>query len=265
MKKIFLLIILTLCAKPAPANIALYPHSLEFDVSSKKRVQNVRVINNSDGQKTYRVSFVNLAQTNTGAYRELTPEDSVNTAEQYLFFSPRQFTLKPGQVQTLNIMRRPAADMADGEYVSHLKIAEVHIPNPREKAASEEGGGDKTLTIKLKALYAVTIPVIIHKGALESKVEISEIFLRQQDGRPALEAVLRSEGTQSARGDIIVLDSKKKVIGRSNNVRIFPYIKERRILIYLSKTEQELKGKTISVTFKDKEPGKNVPEKKISF
>ena len=257
--------IFVLCAKFAPANIALYPHSLEFEASSKKRVQNVRVINNSGEQKTYRVSFVNLAQTNTGAYRELTPEDSVNTADMYLFFSPRQFTLKPAEVQTLNIMRRPAADMADGEYVSHLKISEVDIPDPREKAAREDDDGAKTLTIKLKALYAVTIPVIIHKGALESKVEISEVSLRRQDGKPVLEVILRHEGTKSARGDIIVLDGRKKVIGQSNNVRIFPYVRERRVLIPLSKNESELKNETLSVTFKDKESKKNAPEKKISF
>ncbi|MDR1684363.1 MAG: hypothetical protein LBR90_02740 [Elusimicrobiota bacterium] len=260
------------CAKAAFASISLYPYSLEFDADSRRRVQNVRVINNSQEVKTYRVSFVNYVQTPEGSYREHNPEAdaAVATAQEYLYFSPRQFTLKPGAVQTLNIMRRPAADMKDGEYVSHLKISEVDVPLTREEAAQKSaaarGEGEQTLSIQLKALYAVTIPVSVYKGKLESAAQITKAqVITRQDGKTVLQLAIAASGSKSARGDISVSGSKSKAVGQLNNVRVYPYNNERSASVPLTQTEEELKGQTLTITFKDKQTGKNVAERKLSL
>ncbi|WP_148204453.1 molecular chaperone [Elusimicrobium minutum] len=266
MKRILLSTIFLFAVNCAVASISIHPYSLEFEMSSKKRMHSVRIINNSQEEKTYRVSFVNYVQREDGSYREPMPQEVLNTADAYLYFSPRQFTLKPGKMQTVNVIRRPTAELPDGEYVSHLKVAEVDIPVSREQAAEKQQKNEPgALQFQLKALYAVTIPVTLQKGNLESKFEISNAQLSVRDAVTVMEVVLQATGTKSARGDISIRDSKKKVIGQLNNVRIFPYNKERRLAIPLSKTEQELVGETLTVILKNKETGKNVSEKKISI
>ena len=110
--------VLLLCtaAGTANANISVFPYSIDFDAASSKRVQSVRIINTSSETQTYRVSFVNFIQDENGALKETTDKNGFY-ADKYLSWSPRQFTLKPNEVQTINIARKSLAQAPDGELV----------------------------------------------------------------------------------------------------------------------------------------------------
>lgn len=204
-------------AGTADANISVFPYSIDFDAASNKRVQSVRIINTSSETQTYRVSFVNFEQDENGALKETKDRNGGLYADKYLSWSPRQFTLKPNEVQTINIARKSLAQAPDGEFVSHLKISEVMLGAPKPKAKS--GTKSSTLSMQLKALFAITLPVTITKGDnLYSKTELSSYKLLP-DGK--LQLVFKRLGNKSSRFNISVADGKDKDIGRMNGVKIY--------------------------------------------
>lgn len=214
MFKKFLLALLFI-AKTASANISIYPYSVDFEAQSNKRVKSVRIINTSDKTQTYRVSMVNFIQDKNGKLTE-TKDKEGDFAEKYINWSPRQFTLKPNEMQTVNVARKSMAQAQDGEFVSHLKVAEVKLgaPKPQKKEKTAEG-----MTMSITALFAVTIPVTIVKGDnLVSKTAIGSYKLVDKN---TLGVELKRQGNKSSRVNIAVLNTEGKEIGRLNSVKVY--------------------------------------------
>ncbi len=213
-KKLLILSSILFYAMAAQANISIYPYSVDFEAKSRKRVQTVRVINTSDKPQVYRVSLVNFDQDKTGKLTEV-ETDNGPYARKYLVFSPRQFRLKPREVQTINISRRGLNELKDGEYVSHLKIQEVNLGEPTKK----ESGDEETVSISLTPLFAVTIPVTIEKG--DNLVSKTEIVSYKKLNDNTLSVTLKRLGNKSSRVNLVVLDANDKEIGRLDSVKIY--------------------------------------------
>lgn len=83
----------------------------------------VRVSNNGGARPvTYRVDLVDLRKDAKGQMVEGTVDRS---AVAFLRFSPRQFTLAPGETQAIRLSLRKPADLAPGEYRSYLRVTEL--------------------------------------------------------------------------------------------------------------------------------------------
>ena len=215
-KKIFLpLIICLLTAQNTLANISIFPYNVDFQDTSKKRVQSVRVINTSDKTQTYRVSVINFTQDENGKLTEVNEHDY--SAKKHLTWSPRQFTLKPHEVQTINLARKSLSNLKDGEYISHFKVAEVDVKRPDEVKAKNEN--PDTLSMNLRALFAVTIPVTIEKG--KTGVRKTSVISYNNVNGEKLNVTLKREGNISSYVNIVILDNKGKELGRVNSVRIY--------------------------------------------
>lgn len=212
-KKILLMLILM--AQSAWANISIFPYSVDFEAKSNKRVTSVRVINTSDKTQTYRVSMVNFSQDKNGKLTEIKQDDGT-FADKYINWSPRQFSLKPNEMQTVNIARKSMAQAKDGEFVSHLKIAEVNLGRPKPKTNAKE---TNTLSMQINALFAVTIPVTIVKGEnLVSKTKIENYKLLAGN---RLQLELKRLGNKSSRVNVVAVNSVGKEVGRLNGVKIY--------------------------------------------
>ena len=213
LKKLLIISSVIFYATVAWANISIYPYSVDFEAKSRQRVQSVRIINNSTKSQVYRVSLVNYVQGKDGKLTEVNT-DNGPYARKYLVFSPRQFRLKPHEVQTVNVSRRGLNDLKDGEYVSHLKVQEVNLGEPTKKE-----GEEKTVSISLTPLFAVTIPVTIEKGDnLVSKTEV--VSYNKVDERH-IQVTLRRLGNKSSRVNVVILDAQDKEIGRIDSVEIY--------------------------------------------
>lgn len=227
MKKQFLICLLIMSLYPClvEANLAVSSFYVWFDAHSPKRAEVVRVTNNSNTQKSYRIKLVNFKQNADGSYSDIEKTLSGNPfAEPYISFSPHETTLAPGQTQTVRLVRKPMAAAAEGEYVSHLLIRELP-----EKTASKQQVGGGELKIDIKALYGVTIPVIIDKGNLNSSAAISSVSA----GNNFVSVTVKRNGNRSFWGNLIVKNGTKE-IGRINGFKIFMTTPERRIKIPLS-------------------------------
>jgi P pilus assembly chaperone PapD len=207
-----------LYAGAAFANITIYPQSIDLNADGKNRVQSVRITNTTQEKQTYSVTVFDFRQMQDGQIQELKENDkSSNSASQYVSVSPRQFSLDPKQTQTINVIRKPSAELSDGEYVSRLKIAEIDTKPKMTKSEATEGN---TLGIDLRALYAVTIPVTITKGPLSAEAEISEA--KKKDADTVTVTLSRAAGESSIFGNIVINDSGGRKIGEMNSLRIYP-------------------------------------------
>ena len=214
--KIYLTILaMLMISESALANISIFPYSVDFSDKSRKHVQSIRVINSSTQTQTYRVSVVNFDQDENGRLKEV--DENATSAKKYVTYSPRQFTLKPNDVQTINIARKSLSSASDGEYVSHLKISEVNIGMP--KSDKNKDANSNTLSMELKALFAVTIPVTIEKGeAGISKTSL--VNFKNVDGKK-VNFTFKREGTKSSRFNAVILGEKGEEFGRVNGIKIY--------------------------------------------
>ena len=216
LKNLFLpLIICLLAAQNTLANISIFPYNVDFQENSKKRVQSIRVINTSDKPQTYRVSVINFTQDENGKLTEVA--DHNYSAKKHLAWSPRQFTLKPNEVQTINLARKSLSDLKDGEYISHFKVSEVEVKRPDEVKNKQEN--PDTVSMNLRALFAVTIPVTIEKGKTGIR-KTSVVSYNNVDGNK-VNISLKREGNISSHVNVVILDDKGKELGRINSVRIY--------------------------------------------
>lgn len=216
LKKIYLAVLTTLLvAETAMANISIFPYSVDFSDKSRKRVQSIRVINSSNNVQTYRVSVVNFDQDEFGRLKEVEVNDQ--SAKEYLSWSPRQFTLKPNDVQTINVARKALSNAKDGEYVSHLKISEVDIGAP--KVRPNNAANSDTLSMELRALFAVTIPVTIEKGS--SGTNQTSLIAHKNINGEKVNFTFKREGTKSSRFNAVILDEKGVELGRVNGIKIY--------------------------------------------
>lgn len=230
MKKRILKYLMIFCIYPfgVEANLAISSFYVQFDANSPKRTETVRVTNNSNAQKSYRIKLVNFKQNADGSYSEIeSPLPKNPFAAPYISFSPHETSLAPGQTQTVRLVRKPMAAAADGEYVSHLLIRE--LPDKVSKETQVDNG---ELNIDIKALYGVTIPVIIDKGSLHSLGAIKEVSVDKSSAKPSVSVVVTRTGNRSFWGNLIVKKGKKK-IGRVNGFKIFMTTPERSIKIPL--------------------------------
>lgn len=210
----YLTLVMMLMANVANANIAIYPFSVDFKDNSRKRVQSIRIINSSNETQTYRVSMVDFTQDENGKLTEIT--SSASSAKPYVSWSPRQFTLKPKDVQTVNVARRSLAKAKDGEYVSHLKISEVNLGAPKLKQEKENSDA---ISMKIDVLFAVTIPVTVEKG--NDLVAKTSLVSWKKVGNDKLNITLKREGNKSSRLNAYVLDEKNQELGKVKGIKIY--------------------------------------------
>jgi hypothetical protein len=193
-----------LSPSPALADIMLYPTRVV--VEGGKRSAQVEIINRGQEAETYRIGIVNRRMTELG---EIVPADTALPDEQFademVRYTPRQVTLQPGASQTIRISVRKPADLAPGEYRSHLqfdRIADSAGLADLEAAASETSNG---VSIVLKTLIGASIPVIVRHGQTSANVALDS--LEVQPGRdgiaPELSFTFRRDGNRSVYGDVV--------------------------------------------------------------
>ncbi|MBE6450401.1 MAG: molecular chaperone [Alphaproteobacteria bacterium] len=254
LKKICLYTLLAcLAVSKAYAGFTIFPMAVDFEENSRKRSQTLNIMNSSNELQTYRVNLVQYKQNEQGKFEEV--ETMENSAKDFLVFSPKQFTLKPGKTQAIRVARKGLGNMADGESVTHLVVREVEMP--RVKKATEEGEED-TLSVSVKVLQAIGIPVTILKGKdLYAKTEVESAKVK--DGK--VEVVLNRLGNISSRVKLIVKDEKGEEIGRTDNVRIYLPNTKRTVSVSLKK---DVKTKPTTLVLEDGLTGKEILQANIS-
>ncbi|MEO7496636.1 MAG: fimbria/pilus periplasmic chaperone [Massilia sp.] len=191
-----------LAAGPASAELMLHPTRLVFE--KNQRAAQVELINNGSERTTYRISLVNRRMTESG---EFVAADTAAAGELFaapmLNYAPRQITLEPGGAQTVRVMLRKPADLAEGEYRSHLQFDMVPEAAGGASIEQQQPGAPGSIGINLKALVGAAMPVIVRHGEGGASVVLSALALAA-DGAPLLSLCFERSGAHSVYGDISV-------------------------------------------------------------
>ena len=229
----------------AAGGVAVFPNRIE--IKDGKNNSEIRLINKGQEDVTYRVSLQNLRMDENGIYKEITESEKEpleRFATTFIRYSPKRITVKANQVQTVRIMV-DTKSLDDGEYRSHILFREespssLGVENNIENIKDK----NKKISVVLKPLFGVSVPIIIQKGVLEAKVQFSDIL--QKDEQIAFS--LNRQGDKSEYGDVkayVKISGKEIKVGELNGASLlYPYPK-RNFVLNLESTA-DIAGKKIS-------------------
>ncbi|WP_224750145.1 molecular chaperone [Halomonas sp. ML-15] len=265
-------LLLILPASQAMAQLMLYPTRIVLE--GNQRSAELELINNGTQSATYRIALVNRRMSETGAFTETdTPLPGERFADELLRYSPRQVTLEPGVGQAIRIMVQKPADLAVGEYRSHLLFTQQPDSQGSRSIESRGAGAAEGIGIQLTALVGASIPVIVRHGSTDASVSLTGLALqRASSGAPLLGLQMQRSGTQSVYGDLTVSftprSGDEQVIGRANGVAVYtPNPLRRASIVLRPPSGLPLSNGTLRVTYREqaKDGGRLLAEAQLSL
>lgn len=240
---IFLMAILSL-SSVVEANVTVNPTRLILE--DGQRSATIRLINPDDQTAAYRISLIKLEMKETGDIEELEAADSREKrldsyfAQDLLRYSPRQVLLPPGQAQIVRVQMMIPPGLEAGEYRAHMLFQE--IPSDETDQGSEMNA-ETGINIALRAVYGVSIPIIVRQGETWVELEITDLLLgdNTETGLPELSLTINRKGNQSEYGDIEVSfisnNGEKRLLAAVRGTAIYTDIEKREYKISLRNTE----------------------------
>ena len=193
---------------PARAELMLHPTRIVFDKST--RAAQIELINTGSKPASYRISLVNRRMTEGGQFEAAeSAQNGERFADEMLRYSPRQVTLQPGTAQTVRVMLRKPAELAEGEYRSHLQFDK--LPEVQGSASIERQGAPATqIGVVLNALVGASVPVIVRHGSPSASVTLANLALQRDAAKlPQLALEFGRDGGSSVYGDVNVTFTRK--------------------------------------------------------
>lgn len=187
--------------KQALGGLLVAPTRVVFE--GRQRTEQLTLINTGAEPATYRISLTRLRMTETGEFREVQEPDSAEQfADTLVRYSPRRVELPPGVPQTVRLQLRLPADLPAGEYRSHMRFSAVPGSAPEESASAAPA---TDVRMSLRAVYGVSIPIIVRRGTLVAGLSFSDLRVEQVAGaapRARLAMTLNRSGDGSVYGAI---------------------------------------------------------------
>lgn len=241
---------------PAFADLMLHPTRIVFDKNT--RAAQVQLINNGSKPASYRISLVNRRMLESGQIEPAaTAMEGERFADGMLHYSPRQVTLPPGTAQTVRIMLRKPAELAEGEYRSHLlfdKLPDVEGSASIENRSVENG----QVGVVIQTLVGAAMPVIVRHGNLSANVSLDGLAIQKDaSGSPKLALRLQREGSSSVYGDLNVTftprGGKPQQLAQIGGIAVLTPNRVRRVTLPLQvPAGVTLSGGAIEVSYRDR-------------
>ena len=199
--------------------------------------------NPSTGSRTYRLSWEDKLADGNGGYSMITEGEEWPSAKEMVRLSPRQITVGPNENQTVRFSWRPPADLAAGEYRSHL-LLQV-IPDISEPTATLDGAGsEEGVGIQVFMQMSFSIPVVVRHDTDAPQVSISGVKAVPGKSKEhmGLDVSFDRVGEASSFGKVVVelqrdANSPVEQIGEYKELSIFQEVKKRTVTIPLRDAE----------------------------
>jgi hypothetical protein len=254
----------------AAAQLMVYPTRLVLE--SNQRSGQLEIVNNSSRTVTYRITLVNRRMDENGRFMAAESAAAGELfADGMLSYSPRRVTLAAGAGQVIRLMTRKPADLAAGEYRSHLLFSEQAEPTGQNSAQPPaEGAAD--IGVSLTALVGISIPVIMRVGETAATVTLGNLALSSAaaDQQASLAVDVQRSGTQSCYGDLSAsftpAGGVALVIGRVNGVAVYTPNALRHVTIPLSlPAGTALANGTVTVSYRERPEHRGAPAVEASL
>lgn len=184
----------------AIAGLMLNPTRVVF--TNNQRAAQVELINSDSTPATYRITLVNRRMSESGEFTSAgTAGPDERFADPMLSFSPRQVTLQPGSAQVVRVMLRKPADLAAGEYRSHLHFEKL-ADSTSATSVEQQGAAPQQIGVVLNSLVGASIPVIVRHQTTGARVSLGALALQAGGQGKQLVFQIARSGDSSVYGDI---------------------------------------------------------------
>ena len=211
----------------AGAQVSVSPTRVIFE--GRTRTASVTLINRGDKASTFRISFEHKRMTEDGRFEDIkNPQPGEIFSDQMIRFSPRQVILPPGKAQVVRLLLRKPPNLADGEYRSHMLFRE--IPEQESTSIESQTSNKKQLTISIKPVLGISIPVIVRQGSTSAEVSLVKTILANlstDKTQGILDLTMKRTGNQSVYGDIVATyyknnsDKNGIVVAQANGIAVY--------------------------------------------
>lgn len=244
--------------------LLLTPKRVVFE--GNKTSESINIANSGSDTARYVISLMHFRMKEDGSFEEISQTDAGQfSAVPYLRFFPKTVVLGPNEAQVIRVQYIKTAQMASGEYRSHLYIRAVPKPTPLGEQGLEQPA---TIAVTLVPIFGMSIPVIIRVGETNSSTTITGLSLKTSEtDPPVLSMTLNRSGNMSVYGDVSVkyvsMNGQSKLVGAIKGLAVYTPNTKRLVQLVLDKTFVPLDCHTgkLMVEFI---PQVNIHDKKIS-
>ena len=205
----------------AQGDLMVMPKRLVFDGS--QRSQEINLANTGKDTAIYAISFINYRMTEDGKFEQIeTPDEGQRFATDFLRYFPRRVTLAPNEAQTIRVQLTRTGNLEEGEYRSHVYFRAVDNQVALGEAEQMNSGG---ISINIKTIFGISIPVIIRHGKSTTEVSLSDVELNFEEENPRLSLVINRTGNMSVYGNLkvehISSTGKTTVVGLVKGISVY--------------------------------------------
>ena len=229
----------------AQGDLLVTPSRIVFEGNKQK--EQLNLLNMGQDTATYSISFVQRSMKEDGSFVTIEKPDSGQMfADPYLRIFPRQVTLAPREPQIILVQYRRKADMAAGEYRSHLYFRSEQNYKPLGMGKSDKD--TKLLNVQLVPIFGVSIPIIIRTGEVSVSATLSNLELLPLQGTTQnMKLTINRKGNISTYGDITVqyipVQGKPVLVATVGGVGVYSNISKRNMVLKLTTTSGLKLGK----------------------
>ena len=229
----------------AQGDLLVTPSRIVFEGNKQK--EQLNLLNMGQDTATYSISFVQRSMKEDGSFVTIEKPDSGQMfADPYLRIFPRQVTLAPREPQIILVQYRRKADMAAGEYRSHLYFRSEQNYKPLGMGKSDND--TKLLNVQLVPIFGVSIPIIIRTGEVSVSATLSNLELLPLQGTTQnMRLTINRKGNISTYGDITVqyipVQGKPVLVATVGGVGVYSNISKRNMVLKLTTTSGLKLGK----------------------
>jgi len=191
----------TPCLQASAQDLLVSPLRIVFE--DNKKSQEINLANVGKDTASYMISILDYRMKEDGTFEQVdTPDAGQNFAGPFLRYFPRKVSLAPNEAQVVKVQLIKTNELQPGEYRSHMYFRSV----PDEKPLGEnDEKKDTGITIQLKPIFGITIPIIVRIGEYNATAAINKAFWYKGDGdKNMLHLEFARTGSMSVYGEVKV-------------------------------------------------------------
>ena len=217
----FFIFIFSGLATYAQGDLMIMPKRLVFDGS--ERSQEINLANTGSDTAVYAISFVNYKMTEKGNFEQVEePEEGQRFATDFLRYFPRRVSLAPNEAQTIRVQLTRTGNLEQGEYRSHMYFRAVE---KQTALGSEEAEESEGISINIKTVFGISIPIIIREGNSNTDISLNELSLNTEGENPKLSLVINRSGNMSVYGNLTAThvspDGSETEVGMVKGISVY--------------------------------------------
>lgn len=249
----------------AQGDLMIMPKRLVFDGS--QRSQEVNLANTGKDTAVYAISFINYEMTESGSFEQIdNPKEGQRFATDFLRYFPRRVTLAPNEAQTIRVQLTRTSNLQEGEYRSHMYFRAVEKQTALGEDEKEKSEG---ISIQIKTVFGISIPVIIRHGESTTDISLSDINLDLKVEKPLLSIGINRTGNMSVYGDLSVEhispSGKSKQIGFVKGISVYTPNSKRYFSMELNPEGIDLTTGKLKITYSSSATGEFLSSNEIKL